>query len=340
MSKKPAHRSISLAPVFFVGTGVFCVLILSLALYSVYASHHYVPIVNAPQDVQIVRGFPIGVQPNQKQITEDPEFEYNLNQYLTGEVRDLRRERFFTRLLSRLSEFTLYQQFATPRARTLVVYPGQRKEEIAENIQVILSWSEVETASFLQLVEQAEPLLREGKFYPGRYIVDIDATPEQVAAHVLGAFRSSVLDRYTSDVSDRVSLKDALIIASLLEREAYDFTDMRIIAGIIWNRLFTNMPLQLDASLQYARANSASASWWPKVIPEDKFVDSPFNTYQSTGLPPSPIANPSVAAIIAALNPKDTECLFYFHTDDGSFYCTPTYEEHVALLTKHFGQGR
>jgi UPF0755 protein len=136
-------------------------------------------------------------------------------------------------------------------------------------------------------------------------------------------------------------MKDTLIVASLLEREAYDFDDMRYISGIICNRLFINMRLQIDATMQYAKANKlknpGANDWWPTPVPADKFIDSPYNTYKYAGLPPTPIANPSIDAIIAALNPRKTDCLFYFHDPHGKFYCTKTYEEHVALLKQVYG---
>ena len=116
---------------------------------------------------------------------------------------------------------------------------------------------------------------------------------------------------------------------------------MRAISGIIWNRLVANMNLQIDATLQYAKANStATKSWWPKVTPADLSRKSPYNTYVHSGLPPTPIANPSVAAVLAALNPLNTSCMFYFHDNAGRFHCSDTYTEHVTLLKKYFGQGK
>ena len=116
---------------------------------------------------------------------------------------------------------------------------------------------------------------------------------------------------------------------------------MRIISGIIWNRLFANMNLQIDATVQYAKANKASVnSWWPAVLPRDISIKSPYNTYTNPGLPPTPIANPSVAAILAALNPVSTPCFYYFHDKMGQFHCSTTYAEHVALLKKYYGQGK
>jgi UPF0755 protein len=125
---------------------------------------------------------------------------------------------------------------------------------------------------------------------------------------------------------------------------------MRIISGIIWNRLFNNMNLQIDATLQYAKASEpdgktsqrgeVAGNWWPAVLPKDKYIKSPYNTYENPGLPPGPIATPSVAAVLAALNPVPTSCLYYFHDANGVFHCSDTYVEHVALLKEYYGQGK
>jgi UPF0755 protein len=101
------------------------------------------------------------------------------------------------------------------------------------------------------------------------------------------------------------------------------------------------MPLQLDATLQYAKAGaSGEKNWWPVPKPADKFIKSPYNTYANEGLPPGPIANPSAAAVLAALNPHPTDCIFYFHDRNEGYHCSLTYEEHVRKLKIHYGRGR
>jgi UPF0755 protein len=100
------------------------------------------------------------------------------------------------------------------------------------------------------------------------------------------------------------------------------------------------MRLQIDATLQYAKGSNPQHVWWPKVTPSDKYIASAYNTYKNEGLPPAPIANPSMEAIIAALNPKKTDCMYYFHDKKAGFHCTKTYEEHVALLKEYYGKGK
>lgn len=288
-----------------------------------------------------VAPFPVGVDPDRKIITENPE----LDQFLEsgGRARwhlpSLVPTGKFARFIAKLSRSSWYQM-AIPGGRLLVIFPGERKEEIAANFGSILRWDRNEREKFMSLVTSNDPILPDGKFYPERYLVAVDASPEDVAIMVNERFETEVLARYDDDAEAILPLNEALVIASLLEREARDFTDMREISGVIWNRLFIDMPLQLDATLQYIKGARADQPWWPVPTPADKYLDSPFNTYKNKGLPPSPIANPSVESILAALNPKTTDCLFYFHDSDANFHCSADYESHVAKLREIYGRGR
>lgn len=292
-------------------------------------------------DYEVYDRFPVGVDPIEKTITENPVVDWYVTKHLSINIHRSKGKKIIDRLFANLAKSELFQQLASPLSRILVIYPGERKEEVVKNFGDILRWSNSERAEFSSLITSTEPMLVDGKFFPGRYTVVSKAKPAEVAAMIEEKFTKEILNRYDDTVAEQVSLEDALIIASLLEREAYDFTDMRVISGIIWNRLFVGMPLQLDATLQYAKGSKTSeAKWWPKVNPSDKYINSAFNTYKNVGLPPSPIANPSLEAVVAALNPRVTDCVFYFHDDDGTFYCSVTYEEHVSKLKEIFGQGK
>ena len=90
------------------------------------------------------------------------------------------------------------------------------------------------------------------------------------------------------------------------------------------------MSLDIDATLQYVKGTEEN--WWPQVESKDKFIDSPYNTYKNTGLPPHPIANPGLAAISAALNPLTTSCLYYLHDKYGRIHCSPSYAGHKTNI--------
>lgn len=285
--------------------------------------------------------FPVSVDPVAKTITDNPLVERYVRQNVASNHTPSKREQgWFALIADQLRTMAWYQNLASPMSRILVIQSGERGEEVADNFATILGWTAEEKTIFLEHIATEAPTLPDGKFYPGKYIFEHQAEPEDVAIAVADRFNSEIRTRYTSDIEQIIPLEDTLIIASLIEREAYDFNDMRYISGIIWNRLFIDMKLQLDATLQYARGSASASTWWPVPVPADKYIDSTYNTYQIAGLPPAPIANPSIDAIIAALNPRETNCLFYFHTDDGAFHCTPTYEEHVTLLREKFGRGQ
>ncbi len=292
-------------------------------------------------EIPKIEAFPVGVNPLAKRITENPTVDSFFEAHITAQSKSPSKLSWWERnITAKLAMFDWYQNLASPISRILVVQPGERQEEVTDNFGNILRWDKKERLAFTNSVASSSPALRDGKFFPGKYVVDKDATPLTVSEKVIEEFNKQVGSRYTKDIEKVVPFEDAMTIASLLEREAYDFTDMREISGVIWNRLFAGMNLQLDATLQYARANKGGKVWWPVPVPDDKYIKSPYNTYKNEGLPPTPIANPSPEAILAALNPKETECMFYFHDKKAGFHCTKTYEEHVKLLKQYYGRGR
>jgi len=284
--------------------------------------------------------FPVGVNPFRKLIVENPAADLYFNEHIVAKPSSAKSHTsYFGRALAKLALMDWYQNLASPTGRILVIRSGERKEEVAKHFGDILGWSKSQRAEFVSTISNANPAVADGKFFPGTYLVPRKALPEVVIPLITNKFNDEVANHYTTDIEALIPLEDTLTIASLLEREAYDFEDMREISGVIWNRLFAGMRLQIDATLQYSKGDS-SDTWWPQVLPADKQIASPFNTYKNAGLPPSPIANPSLDAILAALNPRKTDCMFYFHDSNAGFHCTETYEEHVALLKQYYGRGK
>jgi len=290
--------------------------------------------------------FPVTVNPAEKTITEDPHVEEFFEssssplQAAVGNVGSIFGD-VFAWIAVTIANAPLYQSIAASNGRAVSITPGMRKEQVASAFAGILGWNAKQKKEFLTASPYSSLPLAEGSFSPGIYLVERDTTPTMAQALVNQRFSQDILARYGKETAKVVPLEQALTIASLIEREAGGADDMRLISGIIWNRLFINMHLQIDATLQYVKANSAAAqSWWPGVVPADRFRKSPYNTYLNKGLPPTPIASPSVASVLAALNPKKTSCIFYFHDSRGGFHCSDTYEGHVTLLKKYYGRGK
>ena len=124
---------------------------------------------------------------------------------------------------------------------------------------------------------------------------------------------------------------EALIVASLLEKEASVESERLIIADIILKRLKKDMRLQIDPSVIYGLGKAFKG----ELTKKDLKMESPYNTYLHKGLPPTPIALPSEQAIQAALHPQSTDTLYFVSKGDGSHYFSSTLEEHHAAVAKY-----
>ena len=142
---------------------------------------------------------------------------------------------------------------------------------------------------------------------------------------------------------NKLSFAQALILASLVEREAKFDTDRPKVAAVFINRLKNDMPLQVDATVQYAKANAVNKGstvkgldWWPQVLQDDlKYYESPYNTYLNPSLPPGPICNPGLKAIEAVLEPDTHKYLYYVSETNGTTHYAQNFEEHEANIEKY-----
>ena len=171
----------------------------------------------------------------------------------------------------------------------------------------------------------------EGFLFPDTYNVESDIEIDEILKLMAGNFddRLTPTMRVTAEKMG-LSVYDLITLASLVEREVRFPEDRPIVAQVLLKRLKLNMPLQTDATLQYLMDA-------PKedVSIEDTQIDSPYNTYQHTGLPPGPIANPGMASITAVLHPADTDYLYFVADRMGHNHYAYTYEEHLNLV-KHY----
>jgi len=220
-----------------------------------------------------------------------------------------------------LADLSFYINLANPYMRIVRVQEGLRKEEVAKVVADKLDWTDQEKEAFINSTSV------EGHYFPKTYLIYKDDNPSAVTTTMTDEF-SKQISKIKKPLSKKVINEDtALKIASIIQREAAGKEDMNLISGIIWNRIFSGMKLQIDATLQYAKG-SEEDGWWGQVTSADKKIDSSYNTYLHVGLPPSAIANPGLAAISAAYNPQKTDCLFYLHDKDRKIHCAKTYEEH------------
>jgi UPF0755 protein len=145
--------------------------------------------------------------------------------------------------------------------------------------------------------------------------------------------------RVTPDLRQQIAaqkhtLYDTIIVASIVEREAKVPSERPLIAGVYWNRLKQGAGLFADPTVQYALGKPGN--WWPRLSSDDLKVNSPYNTYIHTGLPPTPICNPGLDSIQAAANPQG-DYLYFVAKNDGSgtHAFARTLDEHNANRAKY-----
>ena len=179
---------------------------------------------------------------------------------------------------------------------------------------------------------------KEGYMFPDTYLIPREATPAAIAQLFLNTFELRTppeMRRAAQNVG--LTFEEAVVLASIVEREGRSNQDRPIIAGILLNRLNIGMPLQVDATLQYALGYQAQEkTWWKRGLTDaDKKVVSPYNTNAHPGLPPAPIANPGLASIQAVLYPEDSEYFYYLHDPSGVAHYATTLDEHNANVREY-----
>ncbi|MFA5742499.1 MAG: endolytic transglycosylase MltG [Candidatus Paceibacterota bacterium] len=225
-----------------------------------------------------------------------------------------------------MSVFEIAEILALHPVQKWVTLPeGLRKEEAAEILQKELGWDDPQTQLFLDNS-------KEGYIFPETYLLDIGWTGKDIAARLSGQFDEefAVLAK---GYDNRLSSEEAVVLASLVQREARGAEEMSLIAGIISNRLDIGMKLDIDSSLQYQAGSPED--WWPKISSADKSAESPYNTYLNKGLPLASICNPGREALQAALFPEKNSYFYYLHDAEGNIHCAKTYEEHLANVNKY-----
>ncbi|MFA6301260.1 MAG: endolytic transglycosylase MltG [Candidatus Paceibacterota bacterium] len=221
-----------------------------------------------------------------------------------------------------------------PYMKWVVIPPGFRKEEIAELLAPALGWTAKQKSEWITKDTTVKPEYIEGVYAPNTYLIPVGETPASVTTRLIAKFNENFAYYLPQFTAKNIKWTSGLTLASLVQREAANVADMPLIAGILWNRLNQSMMLNVDATLQYVRGNTGNG-WWAPITVADKKIDSPYNTYMHTGLPPHPIAEPSISAIAAVLHPTATDCLYYLHDKNHATHCAATYEEHQANIQKY-----
>jgi len=170
---------------------------------------------------------------------------------------------------------------------------------------------------------------KEGYLFPDTYFFTGIENEYVVIKKMENAFETKALPILEKNKTNR-SISDIIIMASILEEEARTVQEKKIVAGILWKRLDTKMPLQVDASLSYLNGKTSL-----EMTDGDLKKDSPYNTYTRQGLPIGPISNPGIESIKAAQEPEDSPFWYYLTDNKGNFYFAKTFEDHKLNKQKY-----
>ncbi|EAX46410.1 aminodeoxychorismate lyase [Thermosinus carboxydivorans Nor1] len=168
----------------------------------------------------------------------------------------------------------------------------------------------------------------EGFLFPDTYRVASGATAEDILKMLTKQFDRQFTPAMRARAAElNLSIREVIILASLVEKEAQLERERPIIASVFFNRLKQGMPLQSCATIQYILGYPK-----PELTVQDTQIVSPYNTYQHSGLPPGPIANPGLASIQAVLYPAETDYLYFVADKSGAHRFSRTYDEHLAAI--------
>lgn len=170
----------------------------------------------------------------------------------------------------------------------------------------------------------------EGYLFPDTYLFLIDVSAEEAVTKMTANLKNQTAGLEGAIAESKRTFHQILTMASLLEKEAADSEDRKIISGILWKRFDKKMLLQVDAAFDYAINKNTY-----ELTAKDLKTDNPYNTYVRLGLPPTPISNPGLDAIIAAVFPEKTPYWYYLSDKNGKTYYSKTYGEHIAKKEKY-----
>ncbi len=223
---------------------------------------------------------------------------------------------------------------------SITIAPGWTIPKIAEEFE---NSGITDSAVFITLCQSGEFIRSigfsetieslEGFIFPDTYLFPLDYPAEKVILHIINNFLGFLEEIYPDHrkLSDE-DLYDKVILASIIEREYRAEDEAATIASVFYNRLAINMPLQSCATVVYVITEIQNKPHPDNLLFRDLEINSPFNTYLHTGLPPAPISNPGKTALSAVFFPEATEYLFFLVKDpsEGRHYFSKNFFEHSA----------
>ncbi|MES2966970.1 MAG: endolytic transglycosylase MltG [Patescibacteria group bacterium] len=200
---------------------------------------------------------------------------------------------------------------------------GEPVKEIAVNASAQLT--DFSAEEFMNLASTSE-----GVLFPETYRIPKTFTPTELFTLMTEMYEEKIAPLRELMRNRNLIERDVVILASIIEREANSADSMKLVSGILQNRLLLDMPLQVDASMEYILEKPLK-----ELTAEDLKIDTPYNTYLYRGLPPTAIGNPGMEAIMAVLEPTPSEYMFYITGNDGQFYYAKDFDGHRQNIARY-----
>lgn len=221
--------------------------------------------------------------------------------------------------------FTVLWKIYSGKTTTIkiTIPEGLTAEEIARRInqQKLKNFSQKD---FLILVNRHK---LEGQLFPATYNFPPDITTRELLSQLTNQFYLN-FTKVTKNKKIKLSDRDILTLASIVEKETADQKERKIIADIFYRRLKKKIPLESCATVIYALKQKDPQRKINHLTYQDTKIFSPYNTYRHYGLPPGPICNPGLDSINAVLNPEENDYWYFFVSSSGSHIFSHTYQEH------------
>jgi UPF0755 protein len=200
----------------------------------------------------------------------------------------------------------------------VVIPEGWRMEQIADRLEAN---GILKGADFLKLAREQK---LEGYLFPSTYNLKKNTPPQEVLNLLKSEFDRQIRPLFSKNFPEKLDERKALIIASIVEREAVDDSERPLIAAVYVNRYRRGMPLEADPTTQYA------LGYWKKALTyKDLKFKSPYNTYVVGGLPPGPICNPGYSSVAAAMEPANLDALYFVADRKGKHIFNASFKEHL-----------
>lgn len=225
---------------------------------------------------------------------------------------------------------TAYQQITIPEGYTIEQVAGLLAEKKLANPDKFKELAKTFAPFPYMAPTPNTKYSAEGFIFPDTYRVAKGTTEEELLTMMVKQFDAKLTPEIRQRAAELgLSIREVVIMASLVEKEAKLSEERPVIAGVFANRIKQSMPLQSCATIQYILG-------YPKaeLTIQDTQISSPYNTYQNMGLPPGPIANPGNAAIKAVLFADTTEYLYFVADKQGKHHFSKTYEEHLTAINQ------